>query len=69
MGAGTGRLQVWSGLCRDFREGKIKDIMVRWSEVFEEIDSEHQYPKHRCQHVVGNVLITPQFSCSLEFRT
>jgi hypothetical protein len=59
--------EIWSVLGRDFREGKIKGVMVRWSEVFEEIDSEHQYRKHRYQHVAGNVLITPQFSCSLEF--
>jgi hypothetical protein len=58
---------VWSGLDRVWSDGKIKGVMVRWSEVFEEIGSDGQYRKHRYQYAAGNVLITPQLSCSLEF--
>jgi hypothetical protein len=57
---------VWSGLSRVLSDGKIKGVMVRWAEVFDEIESERQYHKRRCRHAAGNVLITPQFSCSLE---
>ena len=57
--------EVWSGLGRDFREGKIKAVTVGWAEVFEVIRSKHQHPQCRYQWIAVNVLISPHISCSI----